>query len=69
MISILFAFTLVHLPMSLPIDVSDVELNIGGHVQQGWESVRDLFRENFADQSGVGASLAVYHQGKLVVDM
>jgi CubicO group peptidase (beta-lactamase class C family) len=69
MISIVFALTLVRIAMSSPIDVSNAELDIGGQVQPGWESVRDLFRVNFEDQSDLGASLAVYYRGELVVNI
>jgi hypothetical protein len=35
----------------------------------GWEFVRDLFKENFDEERGLGASIAIYHQGKSVVDL
>ena len=43
--------------------------NIDGTTASGWEFVRDLFEDNFAEQRDLGASVAIYHQGKLVVDL
>jgi CubicO group peptidase (beta-lactamase class C family) len=43
--------------------------NIGGTTNNGWEFVRDLFKENFEEQRDLGASIAIYHQGRLVVDI
>jgi len=43
--------------------------NIDGTTANGWEFVRDLFEENFVEERDLGASLAIYHQGKLVVDL
>jgi CubicO group peptidase (beta-lactamase class C family) len=43
--------------------------NIDGTIANGWEFVRDLFEENFVEQRDVGASVSIYHQGKLVVDL
>ncbi|CAF1444215.1 unnamed protein product [Adineta ricciae] len=45
------------------------ELNIDGTTANGWEFVRELFQKNFVDERDLGASLAVYHQGNLVVDL
>ncbi|CAF1421119.1 unnamed protein product, partial [Rotaria sordida] len=46
-----------------------VDYNIHGAVTPGWEFVRDLFRDNFAQDRDLGASVAIYHQGKLVVGL
>ena len=43
--------------------------NIGGTTADGWQFVRRLFRQNFLEQRDLGASIAVYHQGQLVVDL
>jgi CubicO group peptidase (beta-lactamase class C family) len=43
--------------------------NIGGTTDNGWEFVRDLFEDNFVQKRDLGASVAIYHQGKLVVDL
>jgi CubicO group peptidase (beta-lactamase class C family) len=48
---------------------SDDHYNIDGTTVNGWEFVRDLFEENFVEQRDLGASVAIYHQGKLVVDL
>ncbi|CAF1343623.1 unnamed protein product [Adineta ricciae] len=45
------------------------EFNIDGTTADGWEFVRDLFRENFVEERDLGASLAIYYQGNLVVDL
>ena len=42
---------------------------IGGTTAEGWEFVRPLFEENFVKERDLGASVAVYHQGRLVVDL
>jgi len=65
----LIVSTLVCLTISFKIDVPDADFNMGGAVQKGWEPLRDLFRENFKRKFDLGASLAVYHRGELVVDL
>ncbi|CAF2538944.1 unnamed protein product [Rotaria sp. Silwood2] len=45
------------------------DYNIDGIVVNEWEFVRDSFKENFVEQRDLGASIAIYHQGKLVVDL
>lgn len=45
------------------------DYNIDGITNKGWEFVHDLFKENFVEQRDLGASIAIYHQGKLVVDL
>ncbi|CAF3509216.1 unnamed protein product [Rotaria sp. Silwood1] len=47
----------------------DDDYNIDGIVVNEWEFVRDLFKENFVEQRDLGASIAIYHQGRLVVDL
>ena len=42
---------------------------ITGHVAAGWEGVRDAFARNFAETEEVGAGVAIYHRGTLVVDL
>ena len=34
-----------------------------------WEFVRDLFEENFVEERDLGVSVAIYHQGKLIVGL
>lgn len=43
--------------------------NIHGTITSGWEFILDLFRDNFVHDRDLGASIAVYHQGKLVVEL
>lgn len=43
--------------------------HISGTTAHGWEFVRELFIENFVQQHDLGASVAMYHQGRLVVDL
>lgn len=41
-----------------------------GYVKAGFEGVRDAFLANFADgESELGASVAVIHNGEMVVDI
>ena len=40
-----------------------------GFVADGWEDVRSAFASNFSETEEVGAGVAVYHQGKKVVDL
>ncbi|WP_158882735.1 serine hydrolase domain-containing protein [Amycolatopsis anabasis] len=40
-----------------------------GRVEPRFDVVRDAFAANFRDQGEVGAALAVYHRGRLVVDL
>ncbi|CAF4982729.1 unnamed protein product, partial [Rotaria sp. Silwood1] len=48
---------------------ADVNLYGGTGTANGWEFVRDLFRENFVQGRDTGGSIAIYHQGRLVVDL
>ena len=43
--------------------------DIRGSVAPGFEPVRDAFESNFARHGDVGAGVAVYHQGELMVDL
>ena len=47
----------------------NVEFNIQGRTSSGWEFVRGLFQENFAEDRDLGGSIAMYHRGELVVDL
>jgi CubicO group peptidase (beta-lactamase class C family) len=42
---------------------------VEGVVAAGWERVRDAFAQNLADGFELGASCAVYHRGRKVVDI
>jgi CubicO group peptidase (beta-lactamase class C family) len=42
---------------------------VQGEVAAGWEPVRDAFAANFDERGDVGAGVAVYHRGRLVVDL
>lgn len=42
---------------------------IEGHVEPGFASVRDAFEQNFAEAGEVGASFAVYRNGRALVDL
>src|SRR4051812_28404411 len=42
---------------------------IEGHVDAGFEGVRDAFAANFADNGEVGAAFSLYVEGKKVVDL
>lgn len=44
-------------------------LPLSGLCSPGWEQVRDVVHTNFAAGEEVGCSVAVYHKGKLVVDL
>jgi CubicO group peptidase (beta-lactamase class C family) len=43
--------------------------NITGSVEPGWEGVRTAFETNFDHDDEVGASVAVYHRGRPVVQL
>ena len=43
--------------------------SVRGTVADGWEFVLDLFRENFVQGKELGAAIAVYHRGHVVVDV
>ncbi|CAF1391400.1 unnamed protein product [Rotaria sp. Silwood1] len=47
----------------------NVDVNIYGTTADGWEYIRDFLKENLEEQRDLGASVAIYHQGKLVVDL
>jgi len=42
---------------------------IEGHVSPGFESVRDVFADNFVHRHELGGACAVYHHGQKVVDL
>jgi len=44
-------------------------IEVHGHVEPGFESVRHEFERNFADRGELGAAFAVEHRGRLVVDL
>ncbi|RJO78478.1 class A beta-lactamase-related serine hydrolase [Nocardia panacis] len=44
-------------------------MTIDGHVAAGFEAVREAFAANFAEQGDVGAAVAVYRDGRPVVDL
>ncbi|CAF1414085.1 unnamed protein product [Adineta ricciae] len=46
-----------------------IDHNIQGEIAPGWEFVSDLFRDNFIKDRDLGASVAIYHQGKPVVSL
>ena len=45
------------------------EAEAAGTVAAGWEPVRDVFQRNLDAGSEIGAAVAVYHQGRPVVDL
>jgi CubicO group peptidase (beta-lactamase class C family) len=44
-------------------------VEVGGHVEPGFEPVRDVFANNFVEHEEVGATYAFYAEGKKVVDL
>ena len=42
---------------------------VSGHVERGFEAVRDAFAENFDRRHELGAACCIYHRGKRVVDL
>jgi CubicO group peptidase (beta-lactamase class C family) len=44
-------------------------VEVGGHVEPGFEAVRDAFANNFEEHGEVGASYAFYVDGSKVVDL
>jgi CubicO group peptidase (beta-lactamase class C family) len=44
-------------------------VSIDGHVERGFESVRDVFENNFDRFAELGGACCVYHHGKKVVDV
>ena len=55
----------------IPIFASNKEtkLCINGKTNKDWKFVYDLFEDNFLQDRDLGASVAVYYQGELVVDL
>lgn len=43
--------------------------NLEGFVAAGWHGVRDSFEQNLRESADLGAGVAVYHRGRLVVDL
>ena len=48
---------------------TDTAHSIQGMIAPGFESVRDAFESAFAGKPDMGASLAIRHGGKTVVDL
>jgi CubicO group peptidase (beta-lactamase class C family) len=46
-----------------------MSVEVGGHVEPGFEGVRDAFANNFEEQGEVGASYAFFVDGAQVVDL
>lgn len=44
-------------------------IDVEGHVSPGFESVRDVFAENFARRHELGGAVCAYYQGQKVVDL
>lgn len=65
----LISIAAVSLIIRFTIDSADADCNVGGTVQKGWESLRYLFQKNFEENRDLGASLAIYHQGRLIVNL
>jgi CubicO group peptidase (beta-lactamase class C family) len=42
---------------------------ISGHVESGFEPVREAFLENFSRRNELGAACCIYHRGEKVVDL
>lgn len=42
---------------------------VGGDVDEGYGTVADAFRDNFAERHEIGAACVVYHGGRKVVDL
>jgi len=49
--------------------LANLNVAITGHTEPEFEGVRRAFLSNFKQGSELGATLAVYHRGKLVVDL
>ena len=49
--------------------LGDLPITVSGHVEPGFEAVRDSFLANFEQGQEAGATVAVYHRGKPVVDL
>lgn len=48
---------------------TQVEALVSGNSDPRFRSVEEEFRKNFTDRGEVGAALAIYVDGKLVVDL
>src|SRR5438128_5411169 len=46
-----------------------MSVEVGGHVEPGFERVRDAFANNFVEHDEVGATYAFYVEDTLVVDL
>ncbi|CAF3682773.1 unnamed protein product [Rotaria sp. Silwood1] len=46
-----------------------IDYNVSGTTAHQWEFVRDLFLKNFVEEEDLGATIAIYHQGDLVVNL
>jgi CubicO group peptidase (beta-lactamase class C family) len=47
----------------------ELAVNVEGTTAPGFEKVRDVFEQHFADGLEVGSAFAAYHRGELVVDL
>ncbi|MFN8122363.1 MAG: serine hydrolase domain-containing protein [Thermoleophilia bacterium] len=44
-------------------------MNVDGFAEPGYEAVAEAFARNFTEHGEIGASVAVHHRGRLVVDL
>jgi hypothetical protein len=50
-------------------DAHHAAMQVGGHAEPRFESVRETFVGIVETQSGTGAALAIWHGGRWVVDV
>lgn len=46
-----------------------MNFEVNGYVKKGYESIKNVFAENFAIRSELGAACSIYRKGELVVDL
>ena len=44
-------------------------MDVDGEVAPGFDAVANAFERNFEELGDIGAGVAVYHRGRLVVDL
>ena len=49
--------------------LEESSITVSGRVQPEFAEVRESFLANFGQGQEIGAAIAVYHRGKLVVDL
>lgn len=55
--------------ISIVTSEKNFDYNVHGICEPAWQSIYDLFQSHFVSDRDLGASIAIYHQSRLVVGL